>query len=97
MFKLSRRKFIKYLGQSSAVLGIGLSQSSLSQTGGSKTVIKESSGKYPDLEINTDIAIVGGGGGGLIAAVAAAEKGAKVVVLEKREVLQNVHLHFHKE
>ena len=35
--------------------------------------------------LQTGIVIIGGGGGGLTAAVAAAEKGAKVIVLEKRD------------
>jgi fumarate reductase flavoprotein subunit len=36
--------------------------------------------------IETDVVVIGGGGTGLAAAIAAAEKGAKVLVLEKRQV-----------
>jgi NADPH-dependent glutamate synthase beta subunit-like oxidoreductase len=35
-------------------------------------------------KLTTDVIVIGGGGGGLAAAVTAAEKGAKVIVLEKR-------------
>jgi NADPH-dependent glutamate synthase beta subunit-like oxidoreductase len=35
-------------------------------------------------EFKTDLVVIGGGGAGLAAAVAAAEKGARVIVLEKR-------------
>jgi NADPH-dependent glutamate synthase beta subunit-like oxidoreductase/NAD-dependent dihydropyrimidine dehydrogenase PreA subunit len=37
-----------------------------------------------DKEFKTDLLVIGGGGAGLAAAVAAAEKGARVIVLEKR-------------
>jgi NADPH-dependent glutamate synthase beta subunit-like oxidoreductase len=37
-----------------------------------------------DRQIKADLVVIGGGGAGLAAAVAAAEKGARVVVLEKR-------------
>jgi NADPH-dependent glutamate synthase beta subunit-like oxidoreductase len=37
-----------------------------------------------DKELKADIVVIGGGGAGLAAAVAAAEKGARVIVLEKR-------------
>jgi NADPH-dependent glutamate synthase beta subunit-like oxidoreductase len=37
-----------------------------------------------DKELGTDLVVIGGGGAGLAAAVAAAEKGARVIVLEKR-------------
>lgn len=36
---------------------------------------------------NTDIVIIGGGGAGMAAAVQAAEKGAKIILLEKRNVV----------
>jgi NADPH-dependent glutamate synthase beta subunit-like oxidoreductase len=35
-------------------------------------------------KLNADVVVIGGGGAGLAAAVAAAEKGARVIVLEKR-------------
>ena len=38
-------------------------------------------------DLEADVVVVGGGGTGLAAAVAAAEKGAKVIVMEKRETL----------
>lgn len=89
MFELSRRKFLKYLGQGSAVFGMGLSRNSWAQTRGSKIAsgTKSTVGKYSDRQNKADVTVIGGGGGGLIAAVAAAEQGAKVVILERRGVL----------
>lgn len=41
----------------------------------------------PEQEISCDIAILGGGGSGIVAAVRAAQLGARVVVVEKMDVL----------
>lgn len=78
MFRLNRRKFLGYLGGSAGVLGMGISQEALGQTGGSKA--KPISGNT----IETDLAVIGGGCGGLAAAATAADMGLKVAVFEKQ-------------
>ena len=50
---------------------------------------KKSSGaeKIADVEIETDVSIIGGGGAGMIAAIVAADAGKKVVLVEKQAML----------
>jgi fumarate reductase flavoprotein subunit len=43
--------------------------------------------RIDEKDLQTDIVVIGAGGAGLAAAVAAAEKGAKVILLEKRNAL----------
>ncbi len=40
-----------------------------------------------DLELDTDVAIIGGGGAGMVAAIVAADSGKKVVLVEKQAML----------
>lgn len=81
MSVFSRRTFIKVVGGSTAVVGMGLAGSAWGQTGVSKA--KTTSGK----NIETDLAVIGGGCAGLAAAETAAEMGLKVAVFEKQERL----------
>ena len=41
----------------------------------------------PEQQLNCDIVVLGGGGSGIVAAVRAAQLGARVVVVEKMDVL----------
>ena len=78
MLEFSRRTFLKFLGGSTAILGMGISRNAWSQTGKSNSRMKE---------IEADVAVIGGGCGGLAAAATASELGMKVVVFEKQDRL----------
>ncbi|MDB9822898.1 FAD-dependent oxidoreductase [Deltaproteobacteria bacterium] len=77
MPEFSRRTFLKFLGGSTAILGMGISRNAWAQRGGAKAMTV--SGKI----LETDVAIIGGGAAGLAAAISAAERGANVIVFEK--------------
>jgi fumarate reductase flavoprotein subunit len=76
MPELNRRTFLKFIGGSTAVLGLGLSsKSSKTQAGVPKARMKE---------IETDVAVIGGGCAGMAAAATAAGQGMRVAVFEKQ-------------
>jgi fumarate reductase flavoprotein subunit len=77
MGKLDRRKFIKILVGSIAILGMGLSsQNTWAQSGSVKPRINK---------LETDVAVIGAGSGGLAAALRAGELGLKVCLFEKTD------------
>ena len=63
MLEFSRRTFLKFLGGSTAVLGMGLPRSAWSATGSTNARMKE---------IETDVAVIGGGCAGMATAATAA-------------------------
>jgi len=75
MYGFTRRRFIKILGQGSAILGLGLSsRNALAQGGSAKVQVNKQ---------KTDVAVIGAGPSGLSAALRAAELGMKVCLFEK--------------
>ncbi len=87
--ELTRRNFIAsaaVLGTAAAVAG----SASVANASEIVTAAERGSGVEPssvDTTVEADVAVVGGGMTGLCAAVSAAQNGAKVVVLEKRDML----------
>jgi fumarate reductase flavoprotein subunit len=75
MYEFTRRRFIKILGQGSAILGLGLSSRKVFAQGAST---KSSASK-----LKADVAVIGAGPGGLPAALHAAELGLSVCLFEK--------------
>ena len=61
----------------------------LTQAGGDIDALKVAAEKAPaqDAEYTADVVVVGGGGAGLAAAISAEQNGAKVIVIEKLDIL----------
>ena len=61
----------------------------LTQAGGDIDALKAAAEKAPaqDAEYTADVVVVGGGGAGLAAAISAEQNGAKVIVIEKLDIL----------
>jgi fumarate reductase flavoprotein subunit len=76
MYEFTRRKFIKVLGQGSAVLGLGFASRRNAFAQGSNAKAQAS-------KLKTDVAVIGAGPGGLPAALRAAELGFNVCLFEK--------------
>ena len=61
----------------------------LVEAGVNPELYKQSSGteKIADVELETDIVIIGGGGAGMVAAISAADTGKNVILIEKQAML----------
>jgi NADPH-dependent glutamate synthase beta subunit-like oxidoreductase len=77
MAAFTRRTFMKFMGGSAAVSGLGTSSWDASAQGGKTTVQTN--------DLDTDVAVIGAGPGGLSAALRAAELGLRVCIFEKTE------------